>query len=264
MTKYRPSWETLNAFVDGELSTSEESRIKQAIEHDSDVAKDVAELRQAKLAVSSTYNSLTMNTITLSKPSSSPRRSSIFFYISAMAACLLMGVLLWQQAGNKHLPIFVKEAYATHLNWLNMPKSNLPINTYDVVKTGSISNGMFIPDLSDISLQLEHFESVMINEQAGIHLGYLGSKGCVVSLVSWPAEQTLSSHILTVGEGDKQSYFWQVGEWHYIMFASRMPLARRALTAHVLYDLTLKQRLPSVLDQQQLLASRAANPPCLT
>ncbi len=261
MTKYRPSWETLNAFVDGELSASEEHRVKQAIEDDSHVAEDVAQLREAKLAVSSTLNSLAMNTVTIRKPESS-RRPVMFLSISALAACLLVGVLLWLQVGSKTLPVFVQEAHVAHLDWLEAQKNNPHIKAHEIVKTGSIANGMFIPDLGDVSLRLEYFESITISEQSAIHLGYLGSKGCVVSLISWPADEESSSHLITVGDGERQSYFWQVGDWRYIMLASRMPLARRALTAHVLYDLTLKKRSLSLPDQQQLLASRAANPPC--
>lgn len=254
----RPSWETLNAFVDGELSAEESRQIEQLLFNDEHIAYDVEQLRRMKSLVSSTASAQ-------AKAFYIPQREhkrSMIPWISALAATVLVGVLLWQSFLLKPVvPGFAQDAYAAHTLWLVQLESDV-VYSGGWVKTGVTTTGMFIPELSEMSLSLSYVDTVSIDQRQGMHIGYIGPKGCAISLISWPAENSQLQALATLGEGENQAYAWQADGWHYMVLASQMPVARRAVTAHILYDITTKKRLPSPLDQQQYIASREANSPC--
>ena len=98
----------------------------------------------------------------------------------------------------------------------------------------------------------------------GLHIGYLGSHGCMVSLVVSPDAGDLEETLVSYDSARGLAYGWRVGDYGYFLMGDRMAPARLSVIAEILLMATRER---AVIGEPMLLAlqrSREANPPCVT
>jgi hypothetical protein len=261
----RYNLEILNAYVDGELSAREKAEVANAIASNPDLARQAATLSslKASLAASNPGDQEQFNFELPRKHNFRPRLvaaiaglmviGAVIAFVITNTSSLLpnQGLLLAEQAHNNWLQ---EEIFHT-TNELHQTSTLIPEN---------LQIDAYVPDLSKVDLVFNDIRRISSGNTRGMHIGYKGPSGCMVSLVVLSSSIGLSSDLTYFEKDGHLLYGWQVSQTGFYLLAHKMDPARLSKVARVVNRLTL-ERLP--IDPESIIALnnvRTQSEPCLS
>ncbi len=263
----QPDWQTLNAYVDGELSTAEAAEVARAFADDRALADQVASLTRLKATVQATVQ----GTAEIALPP--PRRRH--WGPAALAASLALALGLaasfvpWQGSDR---PAWVVQARASHEAW-NMDEDRpgaAPVAGGVVLAAlGQLGPGgylkAYLPDLSAARLTLTHLETVSLLDGRGeaLRAGYRGTRGCKVSLLILADGAALPAALTRYDDRALRTYAWRTGGHGYLLVAEGMDEARLAMIAETVHQAILEHSPFNAETRTALRESRERSKPCL-
>ena len=259
------NWETLNAYVDGELSAIENADVANAIALDPELAQQFATLSTLKATLSAA-NCSDDELYEVDLPST--EKNWLPWMAASLIAVALGAVLAWHIVGNSLLlPIDgIELAEKAHTEWLDKQSSAVdqalqPVSIRDLEY---LRINAYVPDLSGVNLAFSGIRKISLGKSRGMHIGYQGPSGCMVSLVVLNKPMGLSDELASFERDQHSVYGWQVKQTVFYLLAFKMDSARLAKVARVVNKLT-RERLP--LDPESIIAlnqARSESKPCLT
>ena len=256
MTDNTPDFDTLSAYVDGELSAREMALVARLAASDPQVALRIEKLSALKNAVAGFAEPAGVLVVSRAKPA--VRRPAIFVWVAAacLLALILGGAIYWRE---RDLGGPVLADVATLDGALSL---------YDSWSAGTAGRGAAHPvadfdaprlDSAGLFLQLAE-PRVMIGNHVARQFGYVGVHGCHLSLFSWNEiggagglELDLSNNI------DMAS--WEASGARYLLVSRRMNGSRFAIIAGALRQITDTHGRPDT-ETVELLGS--AHQPCVS
>ena len=263
---------TLNAFVDGELSTVESAKLVHDLAKNQQLADKINQLMQLKLAVQ-TYAedppchlpSMDELVATAEKRRSHNHQNILPAWLGSQSAriaasamvAVVLGAIIYNFVWlDKSTPSnLVNQALSAHRQWLEQTEHNEPQNLHRLVAYHSRNTGIYIPDLTASKLRIT---MVAAFGHAGLQIGYKGTRGCHISLFLSPAEssrrKTLSESLI----GNSRIYVWRENHYDYALAASGMDYNRLSLIANDIFKATQnmqpfdqRTKMAMILNRQQ-------------
>ncbi|WP_119420205.1 hypothetical protein [Desertibaculum subflavum] len=240
-----PDWVTLNAYVDGELSPGEHAAVAAAIASDAELARRVASLARLRVATAEAFaaeiDGIAMPSVPASAIRPRYRRAGL---AAAAVLALAVSMLAWWTLDRPD-----DQALQAHLGWAAAPEHSV----IAAAQRGAIE----IPDLADAGLRVAHVAATGDT----MHIGYLGSRGCRVSLWVTPDDEVRTRR--DERQGDALIARWSYGGHSYAAIATGMPAARFAVIASSLEQATIERRMPDDATRLALQSGRDQSAPCL-
>ncbi len=266
MSAIRPSWQHLNAYVDGELSASDAAAVARALADDNTLAEAVATLSRLKAATQEGVEPFAL------APGQRPKRRWRRAAVAAsVAAVLLVAALasLRPWLGQASPPAALAGAWQVHDTWAQDATTSPPAPVDSGVMLATLHRfgpQTYLPDLRDARLTLSHLEIVRLADTRGeaLHIGYLGNRGCQVSLILLPGTADLPVDLVRHDRGAGRGYVWRSGRRGYLLLAERMDEARLALLAETLHRATQERSPFDPETRTALRESRERSAPCLS
>ncbi len=257
------AWKALNAYVDGELSPADAAGVAKAVAEDTALARQVAYLTSLKARVSELQPCHTP-TIDLSDPGRHYGQSAL---VASVALFTLLGVLLSGLVfmGGRTLPAGqIAYAEAAHGEWrISSTKASQPDQS-EVLKASleALKLDVQIPDLTKVRLTYDGIRKVTMGADDGLHIGYRGPHGCMVSVIVFDNPKDLTEDIGVFKRSDRTVYGWRTRSTGVYLLADRMDPNRLLEITRVVHRLMKTQ---SLLDGQSIIAldrAKAAGQPC--
>lgn len=256
-------WERLNAYVDGELPPDEAAAIAKAIARDPVLARQVATISSLKAAIN---DSAPPYPGQLQLRPARPRRMRRRVAALVVAALLLvlLGVAGWFTELHR-APPGIDLAGELHREWVGARSQTPPGTTATSLQVGlETLRFAYVPDLTKVALEFDGVRRIDARGSRGLHVGYLGPKGCAVSLVVFERPGSREQPLTSLETGHQRAWSWATGGASFFLLAPTMDPTRLASIAKVVQRLT-RARLP--LDNEAVLAldqGRSNAAPCLT
>ena len=258
MTDRRNEFERSNAFVDQELDRSVRGEVLAAAAGDSRLAKELSDLNRLKSAVE---DSIDVPQIDL--PVLHGRKRWDYRAAMALAASLafiaILGAGWWfipSSAPGHGVPM--AWAIESHKSWSD--SAERPGGLFRPVNARLNAH---VPDLSAAKLRVAHVgEGKTPDGLPALVVGYLGTRGCRVTLLIEPAHENLGDKAVKFEVGGLHGTVWQAGRLQHLILAEGMAEARFKLIAEAVRRSSL-ERLP--IDDRTRVAladSRAKSLPC--
>ncbi len=266
--KDRISWETINQYVDGELSPRDAAEVAKAVAIDPEYAEQVAVLSSLKAAVAHSTDGLGSK-IKFRQPRKTKLGNTWISLAASLAAILLLGSLMSVLVLHTDLmyPVSgMRLAEAIHSEWLESHAQQSESHHEALLKTtlDGLYLDAYVPDLSKVDLSFSGIRRVTTRGVEGVHIGYVGPSGCMVSLVVFRNHIRLPKDIAYFKASGRPIYGWRVGKTGFYLLGHKMDSGRLFEIAKVVQRLT-RIRLP--LDPQSVIAlkdARASSEPCVT
>jgi anti-sigma factor RsiW len=266
MTVRQPDWQTLNAYVDGELSAAEAAEVARALADDRALADQVATLTRLKATVQDMGEA---TEVTLPAPRRRHWRPAAIAASLALAIGLAASFVPWQGSDR---PAWVVQARAGHEAW-NMDEDRpdaAPVAGGVVLAAlGQLGPDgylkAYLPDLSAARLTLTRLETVPLLNGRGeaLHAGYRGTRGCKVSLLILADGAALPTALTRYDDRALRTYAWRTGGHGYLLVAEGMDEARLAMIAETVHRAILEHSPFNEETRTALRESRERSKPCL-
>ena len=261
------SWETINRYVDGELSPRDAAEVAKAVATDPEFADQVSVLSSLKAAVAQSTDGLRRD---LDLSEARKKKTWIPWaagFAAVLLACTLMSILVLK-SGLLQPASGIRLAQAIHSEWLNAQPMQRDPKHKDLLQTTMVGLDLdaYVPDLSKVDLSFSGIRKVTTQGVEGLHIGYLGPSGCMVSLVVFRNHIRLSKELsyFKLSTDGRPIYGWRVGTTGFYLLAHKMDPGRLHTIAEVVHRLT-RARLP--LDPTSVIAlndARTTGQPCLS
>ncbi len=266
--KDKITWETVNGYVDGELPPRDAAEVAKAVATDPELAEYVSMLSSLKAAVAHSTDGLTRD-LDLTLTSKKSKKSKWILWAAGFATVLLLGALMSALVLKPNLfypASGVQLAEIIHTEWLKSEFEHSASKHRAVLKESlqGLYLDAYIPDLNKVNLSFSGIRRVVTRGVEGLHIGYVGPRGCMVSLVVFKNHIRLSDKLSYFRAGGRPVYGWRVGTTGFYLLAHKMDPYRVETIAEVVRELT-RARLP--LDPPSIIAlndARASSEPCLT
>ncbi len=273
MTRQEPSWETLNAYVDGELPTGAAAEVARALARDRALADRVASLTRLKAATQETVRNPedTIEIVVPGRLRRNWRPAALAASLVLVAAIGLAALFIsWQ---GERPPAWVIQARALHDAWIVAPDMT-PLGLGGVVLVAQDQAGAeryfraYLPDLTSAQLTLTRIETVTLAQVstlaggAALHAGYRGTRGCKVSLLVLPGGEALPRELTRRDDAALHAFAWRAGPLGYVLLAEGMDEARLALIAETVHRATLENSPFDTETRTALRQSRERSQPC--
>ncbi len=260
MTDTRPDFETLNAYVDGELDAAAAAEVARAIARDRDIADQVALLSKLR---SSLHDSAETPDFDLTPPlrRAAPTRS---WLVAACVALLLIGGGLFADRAFKAAPDpgWLAPALDTHAAW-SSPDNSASNAEIVSARFDAVFADAYIPDLSASKLTLVYGSESTLDNGRALVLGYTGTRGCKVTLMVSPTLGTDGERIMRFEDGTVTAFAWRAHELGYLIVAEGMDAERFRLIAETVHRTSLERRTIDDETRIALAESRAHSAPCV-
>jgi hypothetical protein len=236
--------ESLNAYVDGELSPDEAAELARHAARDPALAARIARFHRLKAAVAGIAPPVTPPLI----PS---RRGPVarWHLPLALAACLALAVgaaALWRA------PAAAPSAeVALHDTWAASGAegaAEAPVWLAAVIE----ASGLRLVRRAQLSSR---------NGTTSVHYGFVGTNRCRLSFFEMPAPRGPDSALTLLVQGNLRSARWQAGDQAYLVIARDMDATRFAAIVAALSEATNSRTVP---EEEQIALLRAARQRCLT
>ena len=217
-------WQRLNAYVDGELDPQARAHVAAEIAQDRELAVAAATLSQLKAATGDAFADAPA--IRVRAPDLTRRPAAI----AAMAAGLCAAIALAWLAAAPSLPAGLDDAVSRHAAWVSGDTSPPvdPLVAPLLVGLARLERPVELPDLRDAGLQIVRIAAIdEPGTPPGLHVAYLGSRGCRVSLIVTRAGAQDAP--LRLQHGDMAIVRWSSEGLAYTLMSSGMPPERFAL-----------------------------------
>jgi len=260
MSRPPPSWEDLNAYVDGELSDHDRANVAAAVAREPKLAGVVAALSRLKSAAG---ESVEKSEFAAPLPRPASRRLAIAACLFALVVAGAALLAFWPSPDSE--PSRLAELAAAHDSWSADSVSPPPQGDAGTVLVALSTLGprAYIPDLaaSRLSLGGATFRPASARRPPLLHLLYRGERGCRVSLWITSAPHDLRPGLREARHGDVLAFTWPLDGLAYTML-SRMNETRFRLIVTTAYRSTLEQSRPDRESEMALRRSREQSPPC--
>ncbi|MCB1739422.1 MAG: hypothetical protein KDK91_03570 [Gammaproteobacteria bacterium] len=249
----------LSAYVDGELDPLQAADIARAVARDPRLAARVALLAHLKATVSQSPRAPSLPTLAVPAREQSRRLTQ-----TMRAMILLVSVLLSADAPHSEAGWLgaLSAAQRMHRAW--QPSESAPASAAPtlaaLLRRVHAPQGV-VPDLQDVGLSIDdvRYES----DPARVHVGYLGVRGCRVSLVMFADPtgfpQTMQSRRL----GSRTVHAWRAHHIGVVLLGERMPASRLRTIAAVIQEHVRTLQPLDADGRALLLASRKSALPCM-
>lgn len=261
-----PGRETINAYVDGELSPVEAAQVAAAVARDRELASQVAILARLKAETAMLKRAPDRSLLPVAKP----RRWHRVATASAgavTAAVILLGLILVHRDMQQAAPAWLQPARALHTQWVRQGIDGAGLRATPAARAARGRQALaapWVPDLRAINLRQHSVHQVDSAQHGLVHVGYTGPRGCMLSFLTWPGEHALAPEPRRFGDGADAAWAWRVGNTGYLLLATRMAPERLAVVVEVVHEATLRRAPPGLEAQRQYLASRRSTAPCQT
>lgn len=260
-----PSWEELNAYVDGELAAEDAARVALAVADSPELAEDVARLAQIKAIVGTDDSAIPEFVL----PAGKRRHWSlaiaatvvVIVGASVLAFLALTGPLADDSA------VQLTRARIMHQDWAvrtaGAKVDDVPASAY-LTAGREFGFRVHVPDLSAARLRVVRVAPMAAKGDlpAALHVGYAGTRGCRVSLWISPATKAMREAPTLRRDGIRDAYLWRVEGLGYTILASGMDRGRLAVIVQAAYTATRTFRPPQAEMRTALRRSRDTSAPC--
>jgi anti-sigma factor RsiW len=222
MTLPRPDFETLSAYVDGELSAEEAAHVAEAAVADPDVARDLSRLHALKAAVARVAPETVVATVVVR-----PRMMGWPAIAAAAAAAFLTGAILVPRAQTPTSDDSAAFLVAAHDAWASGAAAGEP----EAAPLQDDLTGVLAPN----GLVLSHSAPLAAPGSAR-HYAFTGPRGCKLSL--FVVDDT---EPLVAPEGaasDLMVAYWNSGTASYLALARGMNAERFEIVVSALRNVT--------------------------
>ena len=263
MSEPMPSWEDLNAYVDGELAPPQAAAVARALAEDRKLADQVAALTRLKAAVHETVAGVEL-------PQIAPQRHSrrLAVPIAAAAALLLaVGAGLFLGVLRPAEPVWLARVLAAHRQWVKDDRRlDEPLQAGVVLaRLHQLDPDAQVPDLAAARLAVDFvgpFDPDGKNQ--GLLIGYVGTRSCHVSLLIFPAPAGLGEEQQEYRHGSASLFAWRAGRLGYVLTAVGMDESHLTLIARTV-EQAIRERQPLDAEARTALRhSRNVSRPCAT
>ena len=249
-------WQQLNAYVDGELDPQARAEIAAAIAQDRELAAAAATLSRLKATTGAIASDIPP--VDIHPPQPSHRRRAVAAVAATVAAAAVAAIYL---AATPSLSPNLDAAIRQHAAWVAAdPPAAEPVAAPLLVALARLDRPVELPDLRDSGLEIVRIATLEEPGAAGLHVSYLGSRGCRVSLVVTKAEAAAASLRQTM-EGMEIAR-WTAGDLAYALLASGMPRERFMLIAASAEEAVRNNRPVPPPVREALRRERDTSTPC--
>lgn len=256
MTDQKYDFETLNAFVDNELDADQRAEVLAQAARDPALARELAALSRLKATLAQS-----IDTPELDLPATAaPRRWRRVAMAASVALIVAAGAVFGLARLSGDTALDPAWALSAHASWAERPGSPGGVGR---ALAAAAAPGLYLPDLSAAKLSIAHVGHAEgpAGGRATV-VGYVGTRGCKVSLIIFPAAETAATPMERIDRAPLLGYAWRVGRHGYAVVAEGMPEARLSLVAAGIREASLKRRPVGDDTRTALAESRAKSPPC--
>jgi len=268
MSGGKPDLQLINAYIDGELSSAEAAAVASALAHDRALAQRVAVLSHLKATVQASLEAPRIELAGGAAPCAPRTR-----HVMAMAACaaVLVLVVLGAAMGRpwwsgREAPAALARAWELHAAWSRQSEASnqrAPAGGTVLAALEAVGPRVYLPDLSSARLTLDSLRIVRLDGEAkALHAGYLGTRGCRISLVVVPDTSDISTDLTLFESTAGRAYVWRSGGHSYFLLAEGMDPTRFALIADSIYRASLEMNPFDAETRTALRDSRERSAPC--
>lgn len=275
MNSGQPTWEDLNAYVDGELTEERAAEVAAALGRDPALADQVAALHRLKGAAQGLVEEGGIDLPMEKRQAAAWLRSGMALAASLAMVFLLGGLwILLSPPPERHV-VWATQAWVTHANWPETASDGTGHQGGE--QTGALrlaqqklGPAAYVPDLLSAGLSLDHVgDGPVIDGMPSLHLGYRGTRGCRLSLFLLAGGLGLDQQMLDLAPdagsaGPRQAIAWQGGGFSTLLLAEGMDPLRFAEIARRLFRASLEQRPFDRETRLALQRSYAQAERCLT
>lgn len=266
-----PSWDMLNAYVDGELDAVNAARVAAAVAGNPDLAAQVATLTRLKASAANAVPADVPDMPPPALPQPRYRRRPVASLALAAAALLLalgLGVAtlvsVWPAKDNT--PAALLAAAGLHHAWINGPSGAAgpsPATTPLALTE--------IPDLSAAGLRLSHLVPAAMPEHGlklgtgqggGMLLGFRGPRGCRISLWIGDALPDFTAEPVQQQVDGLSAFVWRVEHKGYALITRDMDAQRFVTLASAVARITRERFQVDTLTRMALQQSADPALPC--
>lgn len=261
-----PDWETLNAYVDGELDSAGRADVARAVAEDQETAEAVARLSRLKQAAQDAGGADAGERPAVDLPDGGrARRRAVWGTAAAVLVAAALGLTagFWPRVSE---PEWIGAAHAVHAGWAeDKAEDTKEAGTTSAVLLAAVEDFgrvPFVPDFSANKLSLASVRRAHLGETPVLHLGYRGTRGCRVSLLVLAEPRALTAELATVETATGPAHLWRAGGIGYALIASGMDEARLRVLAEAAHAATRERSQPDAETRTALRRSRAESQPC--
>lgn len=215
----RPTWQRLNAYVDGELAPAAAREVEQAAARIPGVAAALAELHQAKRATAGLLSAELSDLPPIAeRPGAAPterRRAGRRLWAAAAAILLLIGGLAYWRSGDSGDPamLWLAQAEARYA-----AQVAAPLSSGAVLLPAALAGQAAAFDLSLAGLTLVQAGGA----NGAVYLGYQGNHGCRLGLWIAAAPAGLEAALQESLRDGRLVATWRHGEIGYAVLSQDM------------------------------------------
>ncbi len=260
MTNGEITFETLNAYVDGELDATDAAVVARAVAEDAMLARQVATLSRLRSAVA---DSIEAPDLVL--PKRPPARAPGMAMAASIAfALFISGSALMTALDRPISRDWLAPALTLHQKW---DTQGMTAQTRAAILLAGYAEtvpGAYVPDLSAARLSVVHASVEAVGDDQGLVIGYRGTRGCKVSLMIFPSVFGLTEDLTAHTQSDRKAFAWQAGDNGYVIVSEGMEIQRFRLIAESVRR-TSFERLPLNRETRMALRdSRDESAPCIS
>ncbi|MDX1483384.1 MAG: hypothetical protein R3229_02785 [Alphaproteobacteria bacterium] len=253
--------ERANAFVDGELDRAARTDVLAEAARNPDMARELAQLNRLKMAVEDSVEVPAID-LPASGRGRAARRWAIGLATAAsLALVAVTGIIAWTDrtpATDHGIPL--AWALDVHGGWRDAgPAAGNP----GLPRPTTVRLDAHVPDLSAAKLRIAHVGAAPGPDGAkALVVGYLGTRGCRVTLLVDGGRSRLTEDPVFVEAGGVKAMAWRAGRLRHLILAEGMEQGRFRMIAKAVHRASL-ERLPVDEPTRMALArSRRTSPPC--
>ncbi|WP_120498441.1 hypothetical protein [Kiloniella sp. EL199] len=265
-----PDWEILNAFVDGELSPSQEAWVKNCADNDPEIASEISRLVVLKNALAGSALTSSNEQISDTEERKTVGYRQVAGGVSAIAAIIVLLVVVFP-LGYFSSPDFEHWARDRHKD-LSRQSFVVSKLEYKPLIAAAASGTLQAPDLTGSKLYLVDLSIGTFGHDDAIVMHYRGLRGCRISLLVTPLlndQKRVDSEIEErssdrLGPEKLISDFWNGERFRFALLATGMERKRFDSIATYL-KLEGERNLPSSNDEAQYAMQQvyAQSTPCV-
>ncbi|WP_299395660.1 anti-sigma factor [Pelagibius sp.] len=259
MKTAQPTWEDLNAYVDGELPDERAAEVAAALGRDPQLAEQVAALHRMKGSVGRLVTDAPVDLPRVEARRPSWLRGGLALAASLALVTLIGSLWMFLAAPPPAYAVWAERALTSHRAWPAGPQASAgEAQRLQLAAQRELGPAAFVPDLRAAGLTLSHLGAgPRADGRESLHLGYRGARGCRLSLFLLSgglgleeALQDLGSLDSGVGDSDARGHqpgaheavAWQANGLSVLLLAEGMDPSRFAEVSRRIFEASFQRK----------------------